>query len=95
MRVAPVLTAALLIALAAAAEAQTNAAQPGETSLSGSSSRPVRLTPADVKAALEEQGYAQVEVLQETPTGFTANAVKDGKRVALATDGKGVVVPSR
>ena len=84
--------AALLLVLAATAHAQGNPFPVKETVRSGSSA-PTRLTPADIKEALEAQGYTQVEVLQETATGFEAKATKDGKSRALATDSKGTVMP--
>jgi hypothetical protein len=84
--------AALLLTLGAAAQAQTIPSPVKETGASGSS-RATRLTPADVKEALEAQGYSQVEVLQETATGFNAKATKDGKSHALSTDPKGTVMP--
>jgi len=84
--------AALLLALGAAAQAQTNPLPVKETGRS-SSSGATRLTPADVKEALEAQGYSRVEVLQETATGFNAMATKDGKSHALSTDPKGTVMP--
>jgi len=86
------MAAALLLVLAAAVHAQTNPLPVKETVRSGSSG-PTRLTPADVKEALEAQGYTQVEVLQETASGFNAKATKDGKSHALSTDPKGTVMP--
>ena len=83
--------AALLLVLATAAHAQINALpveETGRSALSGAA----RLTPADVKEALEAQGYSQVEVLQETATGFDAKASKDGMSRALSTDPKGTVM---
>jgi hypothetical protein len=88
----PARVAAILLALAAAVHAQTNPLPANETVRSGPSG-PTRLTPADVKEALETQGYTHVEVLQETATGFDAKAMKDGKSRALSTDPKGTVVP--
>ena len=87
-----VAAAALLLTLGAAAHAQTNPLPVKETSGSGPSGA-TRLTPAEVKEALEAQGYSQVEVLQETATGFNAKAAKDGKSHTLSTDPKGTVMP--
>ena len=84
--------AALLLALGPAAQAQTNPLPIKETGRSGASGA-TRLTPADVKEAIEAQGYSRVEVLQETATGFNAMATKDGKSHALSTDPKGTVMP--
>jgi hypothetical protein len=85
--------AALLLAVGAAAHAQTNPLPVKEGGRSGISAAATRLTPAAVKEAIEAQGYSQVEVLQETATGFDAKATKDGKSHSLSTDPKGTVMP--
>jgi hypothetical protein len=59
-----------------------------ETSGSGSST-PKRMTPADVKEALEQQGYAEVTDVVESTGGFTATAKKDGRQVKLNIDPSG------
>jgi hypothetical protein len=85
--------AALLLAVGAAAQAQTNPLPVKEGGRSGISAAATRLTPAAVKEAIEAQGYSQVEVLQETATGFDGKATKDGKSHSLSTDPKGTVMP--
>jgi hypothetical protein len=63
-----------------------------ETSGSGSST-PKRMTPADVKEALENQGYDDVTDVVESTGGFTATAKKDGRRVTLNIDPSGKASP--
>ena len=64
-----------------------------ETSGSGSSTTK-RMTPADVKEALEQQGYADVTDVVESRGGFTATAKKDGREVKLNIDRNGSASPS-
>jgi hypothetical protein len=63
-----------------------------ETSGSGSST-PKRMTPADVKEALEQQGYDEVTDVVESTGGFTATAKKDGRQVKLNIDRSGKASP--
>jgi hypothetical protein len=56
-------------------------------------SRP-RISPADMKAALEADGYSNVEILKETNDGYDAKATKDGREVDLKLDVRGTVVPA-
>jgi hypothetical protein len=56
-------------------------------------SRP-RITPAEMKAALEADGYSHVEILKETNDGYDAKATKDGREVDLKLDVRGTVVPA-
>ena len=64
-----------------------------ETSGSGSST-PKRMTPADVKEALEQQGYDDVTDVVESTGGFTATAKKDGREVKLNIDPSGRPSPN-
>ena len=63
-----------------------------ETSGSGSS-MPKRMTPADVKEALEQQGYADVTDVVESTGGFTATAKREGRQVKLNIDPSGKASP--
>jgi hypothetical protein len=54
--------------------------------VSGSS---MRMTPADVKALLEREGYAQVSDVAQGSGGYTASAVKDGAPIELLIDAEG------
>lgn len=64
-----------------------------ETAGSGTSNAPVRMTPADVKEALERQGYSDVTDVDETLDGFTARAMKGGKEMQLKVDRSGRAMP--
>jgi hypothetical protein len=84
-----------------AAAPDTNKSLPGtfgaprggaETSGSGSST-PKRMTPAQVKEALEDQGYVDVTDVVESTGGFTATAKKDGREVKLNIDPSGKTSP--
>jgi ABC-type phosphate transport system substrate-binding protein len=90
--------AAVCLSLSTLALAQTSpgtpssrpAAPPPGSSGSGSSSNPAALTPDQIKGALEERGYSNVQV-QPSGTGHKVTAMKDGNQIRLNVDATGHV----
>lgn len=96
-------TVTLLLVTAAVVFAQTGpptrsespraADSPATPTRSGSSSS--ALTPADVKMMIEAAGYSQVTDVQRTVAGFSATAVKHGKRMTVELDPRGQLIEPR
>ena len=91
--------AAVCLSLSAVALAQTSPGTPSTrpaapspgTSGSGTSSAPAAaLTPEQIKGALEERGYQNVQV-QPSGTGHKVTAMKDGNPIRLNVDQSGRV----
>jgi hypothetical protein len=75
------------------AESPRAADSPATPTRSGSSSS--ALTPADVKMMIEGAGYSQVTDVQQTVGGYSATAVKHGKRMTLELDPNGRLIEPR
>jgi hypothetical protein len=77
----------------AAPGASSSTPSPGSSG-SGSSSDPAALTGDQIKGALEERGYSNVQVQRSGP-GHDVTAMKDGKQVRLNVDPTGRVTQSQ
>ncbi len=98
----PALVAAATIAVGSAAYAQTGTApapnvggnQPMTNAPSGkAATKP--MTEAEVRQELQKQGYTNVSNVKKQGEHFEANAMKDGKRVALEVDAKSGKIVTR
>ena len=94
--------AAVCLSLSTVALAQTSpgtpssrpaAPSPGTSGSGSSSSNPTGLTADQIKGALEERGYSNVQV-QPNGGGHKVTAMKDGNQIRLDVDPTGRVTQS-
>ena len=99
--------AAVLLSVSSLALAQTSptspSARPGTPAPSGTTTSPgagatgsgsSSISGEQIKDALEQQGYSQVQV-QPGSAGHSVTAMKDGKQVRLNVDASGRVTQAR